>query len=133
MRLAPLPARTRHHLVAALILLAGLAAATVIYLRAGSSPDELLEFSPDTSKTYLRDLQLYGGTANVLAVKLQTWFDGLWHGRSLAYTVGVLAAGVSAAYLFFAVVFAPHWRAAGPGATDSKAEAGRGPPEQRRQ
>jgi hypothetical protein len=100
--------RTRHYLIAAIILLAGLIGAIVIYLRAGNAPDILLEFSPETSKKYLRDLELYGGTANVLAVQFQTWFDGLWHGRSLAYTVAVISAVTSLGYVFFAVVLPPY-------------------------
>ena len=100
--------RTRHYLIAATILLAGLIGAVVIYLRAGSAPDTLLEFSPETSKKYLRDLEFYGGTANVLAVQFQTWFDGLWHGRSLAYTVAVISVVASLGYVFFAVVLPPY-------------------------
>ena len=99
--------RTRHYLVAAAILLAGLIGAIVIYLRAGSAPGALMEFSPETSKKYLRDLELYGGTANVLAVQFQTWFAGLWRGRALAYTVAVLSALASLGYVFFAVVLPP--------------------------
>ncbi len=99
--------RTRHYLIAGTVLLAGLIGAIVIYLRAGSAPATLLELSPETSKKYLRDLELYGGTANVLAVQLQAWFDGLWHGRRLAYTVAVLSAVTSLGYVFFAVVLPP--------------------------
>ncbi len=100
--------RTRHYLIAAIILLAGLIAAVVISLRAGSAPETLLELSPETSKKFLRDLELYGGTANVLAVQFQTWFDGLWHGRSLAYTVAVISVVASLGYVFFTVVLPPY-------------------------
>ena len=100
--------RRLHYLVAATILLAGLITAVVIYLRAGRAPDTLLELSPETSKRYLRDLELYGGTANVLAVQFQTWFDGLWHGRRLAYTVAVVSGLTSLGYVFFAVVLPPY-------------------------
>lgn len=105
--------RRRHHAVAALILLAGLAAAAVVYLRATQPAEGLLELSADTSKTYLRDLQRYGGTANVLASELRGWLDSLWHGRRLAATLAVLSVLAAAAYLFAAEVFAPYWRAAG--------------------
>jgi hypothetical protein len=98
---------TRDYLVAAAILLAGLISAVVVYLRAGNDAQALLELSPETSKKYLRDLELYGGTANVLAVELQTWFDGLWHGRALAFTVATLSTIVSLGYVFFTVVL-PH-------------------------
>jgi hypothetical protein len=95
--------RNRPYLVAAVILAVGFVAAVVIYLTAAAAPDELLELSADTSKKYLRDLQLYGGTANVLAVELMTWFKGLWHGRSLAFTVAVITVAVCLGYLFLAV------------------------------
>jgi len=62
--------RNRPYLIASVILLVGFGSAIVIYLTAAIVPDTLLEFSPDSSKKYLRDLQLYGGTANVLAVEL---------------------------------------------------------------
>lgn len=95
--------RNRPYLIAAVMLLIGWGTAIVIYLTAETVPDTLLEFSPASSKKYLRDLQLYGGTANVLAVELMDWFTGLWHGRSLAFTVAVIAVAVCLGYLFFAV------------------------------
>ena len=100
--------RRRHLAVATGILLAGLAAAVVIYVRATATADAPLEFSPDTSKRYLRDLELYGGTANVLAVEAKTWWDGLWHGTSLAYTVAALALLAALAYAFLTVVLPPY-------------------------
>ena len=36
-------------------------------------------------------MELYGGKANILANDFQSWFDALWHGRELAYTLAVLA------------------------------------------
>ncbi|HVN77099.1 MAG TPA: hypothetical protein VMT19_12335 [Thermoanaerobaculaceae bacterium] len=113
----------RHRLIAAAILVAGLVAAMVIYARAVTAPAAPLEFSPDTSKKYLRDLELYGGTANVLAVQFTEWFEGLWHGRNLAYTVAVLSALVSAGYFFFTVVLPPYREPDGPRPGDPRPEA----------
>lgn len=96
--------RNRPFLIASLILLAGFGSAVVIYATAATAPDRLLEFSADSSKKYLRDLQLYGGTANVLAVELTDWFKGLWHGRSLAFTVAAITVVGCLGYLFFAVL-----------------------------
>jgi hypothetical protein len=93
----------RPYLVAAAMLAVGLCVSVVIFLTAKPSPATLLEFSADTSKKYARDLQLYGGTANVLATELTDWFNGLWHGRSLAFTVAVITLLVCLGYLFFAV------------------------------
>ncbi|MGD1148086.1 MAG: hypothetical protein ABR961_09065 [Thermoanaerobaculaceae bacterium] len=96
--------RNRPRLIASMILLVGFGSAIVIYLKAGTVPGTPLEFSADSSKKYLRDLQLYGGTANVLAVQLMDWFKGLWHGRSLAFTVAIITVAVCLGYLFFAVL-----------------------------
>ena len=42
---------------------------------------------PEDSKVYERNLELYGGKANVLADRLRRWFVGLWHGTPLAIIV----------------------------------------------
>jgi len=89
------------------ILIAGLAAAIVIYANAGPAPDYPLGSDPEDSKVYLRQLELYGGKANVLGVELRQWFDGLWHGRSLAFTVAVLAALVAAGFRLAAIPLPP--------------------------
>ena len=83
--------------IAGAILVVGLASAVWIYVAAGPAPDDPL--GREDSKAYLRNMELYGGQANVLAGQLMVWFQGLWHGRPLAYTVGcltLLAAGVVA-------------------------------------
>ncbi|MFI5165658.1 MAG: hypothetical protein ACHQQS_03480 [Thermoanaerobaculales bacterium] len=72
--------RRRGYAIVATILLVGLISAVVIYLRA----------------------------ANVLAVEFMTWFDGLWHGRSVAYTVAVISLLLAASYPFFAVILPPY-------------------------
>ncbi len=113
--------RSRHLAIAAAILLAALVAAVVIYLRAASEPETLLELSPETSKKYLRDLETIGGTANVLAVETETWFAGLWHGRSLAWTVAVLGLLLALGYVFFAVILPPY-----PGRDESDGPPGAG-------
>jgi len=107
MRLQPDERKRRAHLVAAVILVVGLVSAAVVYVRAGSVPATLPEFSADYSKKYLRDLQMYGGSGNVLATEIRLWLDSLWHGKRLAYTVAVLSVVVAAGYLFFAVYLPP--------------------------
>lgn len=99
--------RRRAYLIAAILLLVGLGIAVVIYLRAGSVPATLPEFSADYSKRYLRDLEMYGGAGNVLATELRVWFDSLWHGKRLAYTVAVITVLVSLGYVFFTVCLPP--------------------------
>ena len=36
-------------------------------------------------------MEVYGGTANVLAAEIRGWLEGLWHGRALALTVACLS------------------------------------------
>jgi hypothetical protein len=93
--------------ISAAILIGGLAAAIVIYANAGAAAENAMGFDPEDSKVYLRQLELYGGKANVLAVELRQWFDGLWHGRSLAFTVAVLAALLAAGFRLAAIPLPP--------------------------
>jgi len=107
MRWQQLDRSTALRTISAAILLAGLAAAIVIYAHAGPAPDYPLGSDPEDSKVYLRQLELYGGKANVLGVELRQWFDGLWHGRSLAFTVAVLAALVAGGFRLAAIPLPP--------------------------
>ena len=85
------------YLLSGIILLVGLGSAVLIYESSSDRPTSVLGYEsgsgsvypilPEDSKQYLRGLQLYGGTANVLADELRLWFAGLWHGKSLAFTV----------------------------------------------
>lgn len=72
------------------ILIAGLAAAAVVFVTAGPTPENPLGYDPLDTKLYRRELEVYGGTANVLAAEFMDWFGSLWHGRTLAYTIAVL-------------------------------------------
>jgi hypothetical protein len=47
-------------------------------------------YEPEDTKKYLRDLELYGGKANVLATELRRGFERLWQGRRLAVTLAGL-------------------------------------------
>ena len=89
----------RLNLIAAIILLVGLGSAALIYLTAGDVPDNVLD--NQNSKMYLHDLELYGGKANVLADELRSWFVGLWHGESLAFTIACITIVIS--FVFFYV------------------------------
>jgi hypothetical protein len=107
MRWQRLDRSTALRTISAAILIGGLAAAIVIYANAGPAPENPLGYDPEDSKVYLRQLELYGGKANVLAVELRQWFDGLWHGRSLAFTVAVLAALLAAGFRLAAIPLPP--------------------------
>ncbi len=82
--------RERQARVAATIALAGLVAACVIYVTASVAPGGAVE-RPEDTKQYLRQMEVYGGKANVLASQAREWFGELWHGKRLAGTVAVLS------------------------------------------
>lgn len=86
----------------AAILAAGFGSAVVIYITAGPESENPLGYDPLQTKSYLHDLEMYGGKANVLAAEFMEWFTGLWQGRSLAWTVAVITILVVLALRFFA-------------------------------
>ena len=97
------------NLISAIILLVGLGSAMLIYRAAENNPKGVLRYEeeggsvypimPGESKKYLRDMELYGGKANVIADEVRRWVVGLWHGKSLAYTVACIA--IITSFVFF--------------------------------
>jgi len=97
--------QTRLNLFGAIILLVGLGSAILIYRTAQNNSNTVLGYEegngsvypvrPEDSKKYLRDMELYGGKANVLADEFRRWFIGLWHGESLAFTVAGITIFIS--------------------------------------
>ena len=97
------------NLISAIILLVGLGGAMLIYGTAENHPKGVLSYEeeggsvypimPGESKKYLRDMELYGGKANVIADEFRRWVVGLWHGKSLAYIVACIA--IVTSYGFF--------------------------------
>jgi hypothetical protein len=63
--------------------------------------------APADSKAYQRELERFGGKANVLAAELDRWFASLWHGRKLAFTVAFIAGVVSLTLYLYAKYLAP--------------------------
>lgn len=86
------------NLISAIILLVGLGSAALIYQRAGNDPYGALGYEsvdgtiypimPENSKLYRHNLEVYGGKLNVIMDDFRRWFDGLWHGKSLAVMIG---------------------------------------------
>jgi hypothetical protein len=72
------------------ILTLGIGMAIVLYMTAAPLPPYPLGYDPFTSKKYVRELELYGGKINLLAVELRQWLASLWRGKALAYTIAVL-------------------------------------------
>lgn len=115
--------QARRKAIAAGIVLAGCAAGLVIYLTAGPPPENPLGYRPEDTKRYLREMERYGGKANVVASEIREWFVGLWHGRSLAFTVATLSVLLALAFLFAMTPLPPM---EGPGETSQRDPDGRG-------
>ena len=104
--------QTRLYLISAIILLVGLSSSIWIYLTAENDSKRVLGYeivngnayliTPDNSKKYVHYLELYGGKANVLADEFMRWFIGLWHGKSLAFTVACITIFISLGFFFVA-------------------------------
>jgi len=92
-------------LISGIILLVGLGSAALIYQTAESNLSNVLGYemsggtvypiTTDNSKIYRHNLELYGGKAAVIADDFRLWFEGLWHGKSLAFTVAIITIFVS--------------------------------------
>jgi hypothetical protein len=94
--------RRRVRQIAAAMLALGLGSALTIYLIASPTSANPMGYDPMDTKKYLRELEVYGGKANVLSVEFQQWFAGLWHGRTLAGTVAVLTVLLTFVFWFVA-------------------------------
>ncbi len=98
--------------ISAIILLVGFGTAIFIYQTADSDSTGALGYQilggtvypimPEDSKIYKHDLEVYGGKAAVLADEFRRWFIGLWHGKSLAFTIAVITIFLSFAGFFTA-------------------------------
>jgi len=85
-------------------LVVGLVLSAVIYSRTDPTdgdPDPY-QLNAQNSKRYEDQLERIAGKSAVLGVEIQGWWDSLWHGRQLAYTVLVLTLLSSGACFLFA-------------------------------
>jgi len=103
MRWRPTTSQGFLRLAAAITSIVGFASAIWIYLTAGAAPGNPLGYEPEDSKRYLRDLERYGGKANVVAGEITDWFSGLWHGKRLAFTVVCITVLLAGALLLAAI------------------------------
>lgn len=104
--------QARLYLIGTVILLIGLSSALVIYLTAEDISESgvgyeiadgnVYQVTPENSKSYTHDLELFGGTSAVLANELRLWFVGLWQGKSLAFTVGCISILISLGFFYVA-------------------------------
>ena len=117
------------NLISAIILLVGLGTAVYIYQSADVDASGVLGYQiiggtvypimPENTKIYRHDLEVYGGKAAVLADDFRRWFIGLWHGKSLAFTIAVITILISCAG-FFAARHLPSNSEPGAGAEDNR-------------
>ena len=99
-------------LIGAIIMLVGLGSSIFIYqsvedYSGGVLGYEIIDGSaypirPEDSRIYRRDLELFGGKAAVVVDDFSRWFTGLWHGKSLAFTVAGISIFISFMFFFAA-------------------------------
>ena len=100
-------------IITALILTVGLTTALAIYVATARAPDDSSDELTD-SKQYLRQMELYGGKANLLAAEIRAWVASLWHGRRLALTVAVVTVAAAGGYWVVAAPLPSDLGRAGP-------------------
>jgi hypothetical protein len=90
------PLQIRLYLASVVILVAGLIGAAVIYATTPAEDSAELIYGITNDQRYIAELQRIGGTAEVVMAEFHQWFDSLWHGKPLAYTVAVLCTALAA-------------------------------------
>ena len=91
----------------AIIVTLGLGSALAIFFLAQGPGANPLGAEPGDSKRYLRDMEMYGGKANLIASQFREWVTGMLHGQSLAYTVTALTLLLALAVWFFGMPLPP--------------------------
>jgi len=107
--------KARLHLIAAIILLVGLTASVLIYLSAEKREDNALITEFENSKRYRHDLEQTGGKLIVVGSEFMKWFEGLFEGENLAFTLAGLSIFLSIVVFIVARTSPPD-----PGGDDSK-------------
>jgi len=80
----------------AAILLVGFVTAAIVYVFAGDDSDADAAAEVANARMYQHNLEVIGGKFAVYLDEFNRWFASLWHGRALAYTLGVLAIAIAA-------------------------------------
>jgi len=104
------------------LLASGFVAAAIIWWVAPPPETDAFRDDPLNEKRYRRQLRVIGGQANQLSADFIEWFDGLWEGRNLAYTVAVLTVATIGAFRFVAVRLEPRDSPAGRSEPDTPHE-----------
>jgi ABC-type phosphate/phosphonate transport system permease subunit len=99
--------KDRFHISIAVTLIVGLSISVWIYATAEVPVENDLITDYENSKMYLRSLKVYGGQFGVLADELRRWFQSLWQGKNLAYTVASIT--VIVALVLYVISSDPHF------------------------
>ena len=109
----------RLYLGAVLTLVIGLCSSLWIYVTAEVPLENDMIADYENSKMYMRNLKLYGGQFGVLADEFRRWFSGLWHGKTLAYTIAGMT--VFTVLVLYFIASDPNYRKSDPGSPDNPA------------
>jgi len=82
---------------AAAVLLIGLVSAVLVYVFATNDSDIDAAAGIANARMYQHNLEVIGGKFAVYLDEFNRWFASLWHGRTLAYTIGVFAIAIAIA------------------------------------
>lgn len=99
------PWQKRLYLAGVAALVIGVILAVIIYATT-PPPDSAVSMYSIADPRYQIELQRIGGNAAVLAAQIHQWFDSLWHGTALAWTVAVLGIACAGACFFVGHFFA---------------------------
>jgi hypothetical protein len=94
----------------AVILISGLSSATAIWLtedrierqRSAGDANPAGPLSPEDSRRYTHDVQLYYGETGLLMDKWKRWLEEMTHGKGLAETLAVGSLGAAAGLFWVA-------------------------------
>jgi hypothetical protein len=109
--------RRRLYLAAAIILVAGWAAAACVFVTSTGTVDadavayrivggNSYPITLGESKRDLQKLERLGGKATVWVVGLDAWLGSLWHGQRLSYTLALLSTAVAGLCAYIAGLMA---------------------------
>ena len=104
--------QARLYFLSAAIFVVGLCSASAVYFLNEDQPDagdgyvivdgKTYPAGVYQSKRYVRDLERFGGKANVIFDEIDRWFASLWQGKALGVTIGWISAAVSLTLFLFA-------------------------------
>jgi hypothetical protein len=90
------PRHTIAYYCSVAVLLVGLVAAVFVYFFANDNNDLDAADELANARMYQHNLEVIGGKFAVYLDEFNRWFASLWHGKSLAYTIAVIAIATAA-------------------------------------